>query len=223
MPGAARCRPPVVPCRGALRCARTMELPDVRAREPGESQGERGIERSGLGVHLDGGAERIGIAGTVEVVVASEIEVVGSEILGRLGRHRLVIRLLQRQVQCGCDLLRDLRLDLEHLLDRLVVAPGPEVAVVAHADELGRHPDPARPAGLFPPHAPLEHVVHTQLAADVLEGLAGLPVLLRAGARDDAQPADHRQPVGDLLGDAVAEVAVLGGPQVVERKHGDPG
>ena len=128
-----------------------------------------------LGVHLLRGAVRVGIAGAVEVVVAAEIEVVGPEVLGRLGRDRLVVGLLQRQVQRGRDLLRDPRLDLEHLLQRLVEAPGPEVAVVGDADELRRHPDPARAAGLLPPHAPLEDVVHPQLAPDVLDGLAGLP------------------------------------------------
>ena len=75
---------------------------------------------------------------------------------------------------------------------------------------------------LLPPHAALEDVVHSKLASDLLDRLVGLPVLLGAGAGDDAECGDHGEPAGDLLGDAVREVAVLGRAQILERQHRDP-
>lgn len=210
----------IEPASGPLR---EMELRDVDPGELGEGQRKGGVQLGGPDVHLLRRAVGLGVSRSVEVVVPAQVEVVCAKIVGRLGGERLLLRLLERQVQRGRDLLGDPRLHLKHLLERLVVAPGPEVAVVGDADELRRNSHPARPPDPLPAHPALEDVVHPQLPSDFLDRFVGLPVLVGAGAGDDAEAGDHGQAAGDLLGDAVAEVVVPGGAQVLEGEDGDRG
>ena len=67
----------------------------------------------------------------------------------------------------------------------------------------------AQPIARFA-HAALQHVTHAQHGADPVD--ARVAALERKGARppDDVQLAEPRQGVQDLLGDAVAEVVVVG-------------
>ena len=60
------------------------------------------------------------------VALAAQVEVVGLQVLGRLGRERLLLLRRQRDAQRLGDLARDLVLHLEHVLHLAVVALGPE-------------------------------------------------------------------------------------------------
>ena len=152
-----------------------------------------------------------------QVVVAPQVIGVRLQVLGRARRQRLPLGAGERQVQRAGHLLGDGGLHLEHVGELGVVALGPELAVVAHPDQLGRDADGA--ARALPAHAALEHVVHPQLPADLPHGLVGLAVLAGAGARDDAESLHPAQAAGDLLRQPAAEVLVLRPAEVLEREH----
>ena len=212
------------PCQGQPRVGpvREVELPDVAPGQPGECQREGGIQLRGPGVHVLRRAEPGGVPWPVEVLVAAEVEIVGAEVPGGRGAEGRVVRRLKREVQRARDLLRDPGLHLEDLLQALVVLPRPEMAVVGHPDELRGDPHATDlPGRLLPPHAAFEDVVDAELPADLLERLLAAPVLVGAGAGDHAEVGQPREAAGDLLGDAVGEVAVLGRAQILERQDGD--
>src|SRR5687768_15363248 len=75
-----------------------------------------------------------------------------------------------------------------------------------------------------PPYAALQHVAHTQVAADGfhVNRLSLVDESRIAGYHD--QPFDARKPGDDLLYDTVGEVILFGiSAEVVERQHSDRG
>jgi hypothetical protein len=152
-----------------------------------------------------------------ELVARLEVGIVGSRGLGKRragsrGRFRE-----QPSLEGGHDAARDVVLQRERVGGGPVVALGPEVRLVRRADQLGGDPQ----AISLPSHASLDEVVDTQLAADLVDGLAGLLVDVRGRARDDRQPLrpEARERGRQLLREAVAQ-ELLGGiaGEVLERK-----
>src|SRR5690349_21264332 len=61
----------------------------------------------------------------------------------------------------------------------------------------------------------------TLFRSDLREGLAAVLIPAGAGPTDHSEARDLGQPRGDLLGDAVREVLILGHADVVERQDGE--
>ena len=73
-------------------------------------------------------------------------------------------------------------------------------------------------------HAPLQHIAHAKLAADLLHIDRASLVGEARIARDDEEPADPRQCCGDLLHHAVGKVVLLRiAAQIGERQNGERG
>ena len=124
----------------------------------------------------------------------------------------------QLHLQLLDDRVRDLVLDREDVGQVAVEAVGPDVPAVLAADQLPGDPHPR--AGLA--DAALQHEAHAELLAHLLH-VDGLALVRERGvAGDDEQPRDLREVGDDVLGDAVAEVFLLGvAAHVVERQHDD--
>ena len=157
------------------------------------------------------------VAGGV-VLPRHQVEVVGIEV----GRAALLDRLLllgqQLELQRLDDRFRDLVLQREDVAQVAVVALGPDVVAGGAIDQLrGDAHAAARLA-----HAALEHVLHLELARHLRHVDELALVHERAVARDDGQRRDLAQVGDDVLGDAVAEVLLLGiAAHVDERQHAD--
>ena len=104
------------------------------------------------------------------VALALQVEVVGLQVLGRLGGERFLLLRRERDAQRLGDLVGDLVLDLEDVLHLAVVALRPDREVGRGVDELGVDPQPV--AG--PAQAALEHVGGAELLADLRRGRTGL-------------------------------------------------
>jgi hypothetical protein len=117
-------------------------------------------------------------------------------------------RLLARQLdrQGGHDLPDDLVLQREHLAQRSVVSLGPEVMAIQRVDELGVDAHLVA----VPPHAALEHVAHPEILGDLLR-LRGLALVGPGGvARGDEEAGELGKVGGQVFGDAVGEIPLLG-------------
>src|SRR3546814_487330 len=146
--------------------------------------------------------------------------VVGLQVLRTLAGETplLVPRQLERQRRD--DLLRDLVLDREDVGQLAVVPLGPEMAARLAVDQLRGDAD----AGASLAHAAFQHVAHAELAADVLNVDGAPPVDEGGVAGDDEQARDLRQIGDNVLGDAVAEIGLLGiTAHIVERQNDDRG
>ncbi len=77
----------------------------------------------------------------MEVVVPTQIEVVGLEVVGRPGFEGSALRLEKSDVELLDHLLGDIGLDVEDVSQNGVVALRPKVRVLGHADELQCHAD----------------------------------------------------------------------------------
>jgi hypothetical protein len=103
------------------------------------------------------------------------------------------------------DAARHLFLDGEHILQRPVIALGPQMVAGGRIDQLGGHPHPV--SGLA--DAALDHVAHAQLSPDLLNIHRLALVGEGAVARDHQQRAEPRQLGDDVLDHAVGEVLLL--------------
>src|SRR5262249_41394337 len=112
----------------------------------------------------------------------------------------------------------DLVLDGEDVRQLAVVRLRPEVVAVGDVDQLGADPQPV--AGLA--DAALQDGADAELFADLADVLVAALEGEGGGAGGDVQPLDPGQGADQLLGQAVAEVLVLGvGAEVAERQDGD--
>ncbi len=128
----------------------------------------------------------------------------------------------QRCVDVLDHLACDLGLNRKDVVEAFVVAARPDAGGVGHADELRRDAHAALGTrGTIPTNRSLQHVVHTEVLRNLGRRLPGAVVLHGRVPRDDTDPRHGGQPADDLVGDAVGEVLVLGGPQVLERKDDD--
>ncbi len=152
------------------------------------------------------------------VALAAQVQVVGLQVVGRLGGDRLLLLRGERDAQRLGDLARDLVLHLEDVLHLAVVALRPEREVGARVDQLGV--DAQAVAGAA--QAAGEHVRGAQLLADLRRRDLLVAVGEHRRAREDVQAADLRQLGDDVLGDPIAEVLVLLHPaQILEVEHRD--
>jgi hypothetical protein len=93
----------------------------------------------------------------------------------------------------------------------------------AHLDQLGPHFDPVLSAlaPLLPAHLAHEEVVDAEFPPDLLRALRRPLVLARAAGGRDLEGRQRGQLAPDRVGDAVGEVFVLGGAEVLEGEHRD--
>ncbi len=152
------------------------------------------------------------------VALAAQVEVVGLQVLGRLGGERLLLLGRQRDAQRLRDLARDLVLDLEHVLHLAVVTLRPQREVGLRVHQLGVDAQPRAGAA----QAAGEHAGRLELLADLRRRHLLVAIGEHGGTREDVQPADLRELGDDVLGDPVAQVLVLLHPaQVLEVEHRD--
>ena len=185
--------------------------------ELGIGEREVGIELHGLLVHSQRSPGEAFLRAAMHVILSAQVVVVGLEVAGRLRFHQTAFPLEQRDIECRYDLAGDVGLDPEDLVQGLVVNRSPQVGLVGCAHQLRRDAHPRLPLPrLFPAYAPLQDVIGSQLSADLASRLLGVPVDAATRARDDAQAIDRGQSRGDLLGDALGEVRVLGAAKIGE-------
>ena len=185
---------------------------------------ERRVERHRLAVVVYRATDRPGVGDGQPLggLFAFQVCLVGREVLGRLLGQRFLLRRTQRHVQRLGHAARDVGLDLEHIGDGGVERLLPRGRGRADPDQLGAHPHPIPRGPLLPPHGAGEQIVHPQLPADLLRRLARLLVLSRAAPRDHLESAQRGQLPAHFVGDAVREVLVFGGAQVLEGQHRHP-
>ena len=131
--------------------------------DAGIGEREVRIERDGALEHLQRELEILPRQ-PARVALAAQVEVVGLQVLGRLGGERLLLLRRERDAQRLGDLARDLVLHLEDVFHLAVVALGPEREVGARVDELRVDAQPVAGA----PQAAGEHVGGAELLADLL-------------------------------------------------------
>ena len=183
------------------------------------------LGESGIGLHrLLEEARRvleIGLlVGASQIFHAAQVEVVGLGVSRAAHAERDPLGAAERHVQRRRHLLRDLRLQPEHLPQRRIICRRPQVAVVPHPDQLRRHPQPPHPRHRPAPtaHSPPARSP-PPAPPDRPHRLRACPVLVGTRPADHPEPREPRQPAGDLLGEPVGEVLVARRPQVLERQH----
>ncbi len=187
----------------------------VGDRRPGER--EVGVEHDRVLEHLEGELHvpRRAPAG---VAAAPQVEVVGLEVLGRLGGELRLLLGRELDAQRLGDLVGDLVLHLEDVGHLAVVALRPDREAGRRVHELGADPQPVPGAA----QAPFEGVAGRELPADVRRGRLLVAEREHRGARKDVQAVDLRQVGQDVLGDAVPQVLVfLDSREVFEIEHRD--
>ena len=93
----------------------------------------------------------------------AQVEVVGIQTFGRLAFGAGDFRPLELRRDRGDDACGDLVLQFEDVVEGTLETVGPKVRSCRGIDQLGRDAQP--PGGLA--HAALEHVSHTELAANL--------------------------------------------------------
>ena len=124
------------------------------------------------------------------VAAAAQVEVVGLEVLGRLGRERLLLLRRERDPQRLGDLARDLVLHREHVGHLAVVALGPQQRVRFGVHELGRDAQPVAAAA----DAAGEHGGGLELLADLRRRDRLVAERQHRLAREDLSPLILRAP-----------------------------
>src|SRR6516165_10563197 len=145
-------------------------------------------------------------------------QVVGIQTIRPLASDTLDLGLAQARLDRADHARRDLVLQCKNVVDRAVVAFGPDVPAALGLDQLAGDAHPARRAA----HAAFEHVAHTKLTADPSD-VGGFPLVGKARiARDDEQPFDARQSGDDVLDHAVDKIILLGiTAHIGERQYSD--
>ncbi len=137
-----------------------------------------------------------------------------------LRRHGAVQAFLPAQVD-GLHGARDGRgygrLRPGRIIGRPLVAFGPDGLVARRVDQIGGHAHPPRVEARLASH----QIAHAQFPGDRRVRRQGMAVALRRVAGDHADPARAGQPVDDVLGEAVGEVALGGIRGRAEGQHGD--
>src|SRR5215813_4672655 len=144
--------------------------------------------------------------------------VVSVEALGRLALGALDLGLLQPRRDRTHHARGHLVLQVEHVFENAIEAIRPNVTAGHRIDEL---PGNAHARSTLA-HATFEHIAHPQLATDLLH-VNGLALVgERRVSGDYEEPADTREPTGDVLDHAVSEILLLGLPtHVLKRQNGD--
>ena len=206
--------------QGDARLGEGEGLPDdlFRPRRPGgegglnQHIGEGAIGAGEFPIQLDRPAEQIlrpavGLRRPADpILLPAQIVVVGLQALGRLAQRPLALRDLETHRYPRDDVAHDLVLQCEKSPQAAVITLAPDVMARGRVDELGIDADLAAQ----PLHAALHHIAHTQLAGD--RGEIGPLVPHREGrmAGDDAEGGKARQIGRQIIGNAVAEILLLG-------------
>src|SRR5262249_17979313 len=132
-------------------------------------------------------------------------EVVGVQMLRPLALDTLDLDPAQAGLDRADYTQGDLVLQRKDIIERAVVAFGPDVPAALGLDQLAGDAHPTcRPA-----HAAFEHVAHAELAPDLAD-VGGFPLVGKARiARDDEQPLDARQAGDDVLDHTVDKIILL--------------
>jgi hypothetical protein len=128
----------------------------------------------------------------------------------RLGRQQV-------QVQLDCDPAGDLVLHREQVFGVAVEALGPQIRRGFGVDQLGVDTDARAELA----DAAFQHVMHAQFAADLLR-VGSLALERQGGATGDNEHAlDARQVGGQVLGQGVGEILLLGVVRQVHERQDD--
>ena len=141
------------------------------------------IELDGLAQQRDGALGAVlGLA--VELGQRAQEEIVGAQVLGRLGQRAPDLQCPQARRYGGDHVLGDVVLQGEDVAQAALVAVGPDMSAGPGLDELGG--DTHAVSGLA--HAALDHIAHAELASHLLD-VDGAALVGEAGiARDHEQP-----------------------------------
>ena len=74
-----------------------------------------------------------------------------------------------------------------------------------------------------PTDGAFEDIAHVQLVTNLTKRHGPILVGHGAGSRYHPEPAHRRQPIDNLLGDAIGEVLVVGRAEILERQNDDSG
>jgi hypothetical protein len=120
----------------------------VDVRQLGQGLDEAGIQLHRAFEHLLGQPEpRHVVAGPGPQLHPAQVRLVGLHVLGGTGLQGLALGFEQGDVQLAGHLGGDVALHREDLLELAVVAVGPQMRVVGHADQLRRDAHPAGAVG----------------------------------------------------------------------------
>ena len=135
----------------------------------------------------------------------AQIEIVGVETVRPLALGALDLGVQQARLDRADDAQGDLVLQFEDVVERAIIALGPDMRAARRRDQL--RGDPHAVAGLA--QAAFEDIAHAELAADLLQ--VDGPALVSEGrvAGDDMEPLKPRQAGDDVLDDAVDEIFLL--------------
>ena len=186
------------------------------ARKCGVRLRELRIQADRLAEELRGGA-LLGRFFAAHELPAAQEELVRSEVLRAASLEPRRVTFEQRETQRAHRRSRDLFLDGEDVLEPPVEGLRPEQRAVG-GDELRR--DPHALARLA--HAAVEHRAHLQQPRDLAVVYGAVLELKGSGAGCDAQSAHPGERIDDLLGGALAEIALVAAwTHVGEREHRD--
>jgi hypothetical protein len=144
--------------------------------------------------------------------------VVGFQALRALATGALDLGRADGGLEGPDDALGDPVFEIEDVLAPALVAIGPDADGGRRLDQLGGDAD----AVAGDAQAALQQIAHAELASD-LRRLDRAPAIAQSrAAGDDEEGARPRQRGGDLLGDAVGEIVLIGiAAEIVERQHRD--
>jgi hypothetical protein len=153
-----------------------------------------------------------------EVKLALQVSVIRFETLVTRFRGHALLLPEQRHAQLIGDRFRDLLLQREDAPQLAIVGLGPTLTPISGLHE--RNAD-AHAIPCFP-HAPFQQMRHPESAADCARILRPAFKPERRSAPDDAQLADLRERVDQLLGESIGEILLRGiSASVHERQHRD--
>src|SRR6516165_8993255 len=146
----------------------------------------------------------------------AQIKIVGIEAVRALALGALYFGLAQARLDRADDAQRDLVLQFEDVVQRAVIALGPDMHSARRLDQL--RGDPHAVPDLA--QAAFKHIAYAELAADLLQINRAAFISKGRVAGDDVEPSEPRQPGDDVLDDTVDEILLLGiAAHIGERHH----
>ena len=134
----------------------------------------------------------------------------------RIGGRFGVLSRDQLKAERNGDLAGDLVLDGEQITDVAIEPLGPSVRVALGVDQLGRDPNLL----VRSLDAPLQHVAHAELSANLLAVDRLVPIGERRVARNYKHVDDAREIERHILGNAVGEILLVrGAAKAGEGQH----
>ena len=137
---------------------------------------------------------------------ALEIQLIGGGVFRRAGREPLLVFTSQTQAQVVRDRFRDIRLHGQHVGERPIELLAPELRDSCDVDQLGLHREPI--AALRDAAGDDGARVQRHPGVVRIHVLVSVPRGKRP--RDDAEPVNPREIVGQRVGDAVAQIVRVG-------------